>query len=157
MAQREVIHRRFWRHVNKSARCWEWTGCTQANGYGRVGTGVGRRVDFTHRVSWRLAFGEIPDGLFVCHHCDNRRCVRPDHLFLGTLQENADDCRLKGRRDRPQGEQHPRAKLTANAVLAIRAVSVPDLRTAQAIAARFGVTPATIYSIRARRSWRHVA
>lgn len=91
---------RFWAKVQKSSGCWEWQACTNGAGYGIVGIG-GKRVDRAHRVSYRLHKGEIPAGLFVCHTCDNRRCVRPDHLFLGTNQDNVDDMVTKGRNSKP--------------------------------------------------------
>jgi HNH endonuclease len=86
---------RFWGRVDKSGECWEWTGSLGSHGYGEFGV-AGDRV-LAHRYSYELASGPIPDGLYVCHHCDNRRCVRPDHLFLGTARDNALDMVRKGR------------------------------------------------------------
>ena len=85
---------RFWRRVVKSEGCWEWAGPCNEGGYGRV-TWNHRRV--AHRISWEMAYGPIPEGLFVLHHCDNRRCVRPEHLFLGTANDNIQDMNAKGR------------------------------------------------------------
>lgn len=88
---------RFWPKVQKGDGCWEWQGSRLPHGYGHL-TIPGRGVPYAHRISWELTHGEIPDGLWVLHHCDNPPCVRPDHLFLGTAQDNVDDSIRKGRR-----------------------------------------------------------
>jgi hypothetical protein len=89
---------RFWEKVQKvdGDACWEWTGAKYANGYGEFS--VRRSVAKpAHRVAWALTHGSIPDGFWVLHRCDNRKCVRPDHLFLGTAQDNSDDMWAKNR------------------------------------------------------------
>lgn len=82
-------------HVDRSGECWIWTGTTNELGYGLIH--VGQRRVRVHRVSWEIANGPIPEGLCVCHRCDNPRCVRPDHLFLGTQADNLRDMCSKGR------------------------------------------------------------
>lgn len=86
----------FWRFVCKSDACWEWTASIGSHGYGQL-TYLQQKYT-AHRLSWELHRGPIPDGLFVLHKCDNRRCVKPDHLFLGTQRENLEDMTRKGRR-----------------------------------------------------------
>jgi len=86
----------FWSLVaRRRSGCWEWTGGTDGKGYGRVCWDGGRHG--AHRVSWCLIRGAIPDGLYVCHHCDNKLCVNPDHLFLGTQVDNMQDWTRKGK------------------------------------------------------------
>ena len=85
---------RFWEKVNKTDKCWLWTGGKASDGYGSFNYDGGQRA---HRFSWELHFGKIPSGLLVLHHCDTPGCVRPDHLFLGTQADNAKDMWRKGR------------------------------------------------------------
>jgi hypothetical protein len=90
---------RFWSFVDVSDGCWEWTDGYKQKGYGRF-TGTGVSV-LAHRFSWELHRGPIPNGLYVCHKCDNPSCVRPDHLFLGTAADNVADMISKGRHKKP--------------------------------------------------------
>lgn len=109
---------RLWRHVEKSDGCWVWTGSLANWGYGQIK--VDGRPERTHRLSWTIHFGPIPDGLDVLHTCDNPPCVRPDHLFLGTDGDNAQDMASKGRQRYAWPLASHRAKLTVEQVMEIR-------------------------------------
>ena len=147
---------RFESKVDKTSECWLWTGAKNARGYGRLGRGapdVG--VEYAHRAAWELRNGPVPNGLFVCHRCDNPSCVNPDHLFLGTHDANMADMVHKCRQSR--GRRHGKTKLTASDVGLIRLAS-ETLDVSQAtIAKAFGVTQGAVNGIVTGRSWGHVA
>lgn len=92
----EELKKRFWEKVEKTEGCWKWRASVNQRGYGRFGVSSGKGVN-AHRVSWVIHNGQIPGDLFVCHKCDNPPCCNPEHLFLGTRQQNVDDMILKKR------------------------------------------------------------
>lgn len=92
--------------VNKTASCWIWNGCKGKDGYGAIT--YRQKYMSAHRAAYIVANGLIPDGMFVCHHCDNKLCVRPDHLFVGTPQDNVLDCVKKGRHSKQKNKTCPR-------------------------------------------------
>ena len=149
---------RFWTFVKKSDWCWEWIGHRKDTGYGRYPV---RRVGSkwtsigAHRVAWFLSFGDIPDGVCVLHKCDNPPCVRPEHLFLGSMADNVSDCMQKRRHVSHRGEKHGMSKLTAT-----QALEIVKLRRngslLEDIGRRFGITGAAVRSIVTGRTWAHV-
>lgn len=146
---------RFWSKVRTSDGCWIWTGTRQTSGYGAMaisheGTIYRRRA---HRVSWELVNGPIPPGLLVCHRCDNKLCVRPDHLFLGTPTDNVRDCWAKGRHPVRVGQELPWAKLDVEAVAQIR--SNDNGESNKQIASRLGISPNHVSRVRHGRAWNH--
>jgi hypothetical protein len=134
---------RFWELVAKGDGCWEWQG--YCDRYGMF-TWNGK-LRKAHRISWELHNGPIPPGMEVCHHCDNKVCVRPDHLFVGTRSDNMRDLSRKGlhpmQSDTPHyrssiGEGHGMARLTVADVKEIRALK--GQKTQREIAQQFGIS-----------------
>lgn len=108
----------FEKRVERGADCWLWTGYIRPNGYGSLK--LGKRNFQAHQLSVILDGRAIPPGMDVCHHCDNRRCVNPAHLYVGTRSQNMADCITRGRHNKPAGEKHPRCKLSDAEVARIR-------------------------------------
>lgn len=131
--------------------CWIWNKFKLKSGYGT--TAQNKKTYLAHRLSYLLHVGMIPKGLWVLHKCDNPSCVNPDHLFLGTHQDNTDDKVSKGRQLR--GDSHNMSKLTEDEITAIR--EFPKFRGAGVILAkRYDVTPSMISYIRNGKSWKHL-
>lgn len=129
--------------------CWIWTGGTRPNArgdlYGRHWTDSGESTG-AHRFSWLIHKGPIPDGLFVCHHCDTPLCVNPDHLFIGTTKDNSIDMVSKGRQNKARGEEKiGRARLTNQQASEIRLST--GLSNSQ-LARKYGVSATTISRVR---------
>lgn len=166
----KTAEERFWEKVRKAEgeACWEWTASLFVNsGYGCFC--YDRRLQGAHRVSWQMVHGPIPDGLWVLHKCDNPKCVRPDHLFLGTPMDNVRDMVAKGRGVSPTGDAHWfrqkigaqrgannfNAKLDEGAVFAIKAgLAAGD--PVDLVAHLYGVSGPAISLILTGKNWQHV-
>lgn len=144
----------FWARVHKTDTCWLWTGTLSDKGYGTFGAGTPGGMVRAHRFSYIIHIGPIPDGLHVCHKCDVRECVNPEHLFLGTNADNIRDKVMKGRT--PRGVGHWKAKLTEDQVLSIRNLYASGNYTYKVLAEQFGVTLTVIFFICKRRAWKHI-
>lgn len=163
------IAERLWEKVDRNgptmpgmeSPCWVFTGTKSDDGYGSISSGghSGKMLR-AHRVAWELENGPIPEGVELCHRCDNPPCCRPSHHFLGTHSENMLDASGKGRlptaprrASKNRGERNGRARLTAQQAAAIR----NDPRNALEAAAAFGISRHTVHAIRQGRIWRDAA
>lgn len=152
---KETAGRRFWAKVDKSRgadSCWTWTACVFNSGYGKFYRDRDCRTAYAHRFSYELHVGTIPDGMFVCHRCDNPKCVNPAHLFVGTNADNVADMVAKGRQSGHPGESNGRAKLTEHSVRAIRELYGTG-PTKAALAKLFGVSESQIRRVISRERW----
>lgn len=149
MKKRPLLER-FFECLQQSDGCWTWTS-SLLNGYGRFY--VDGKYEFAHRVSYKLFNGPIPDGMCVCHRCDNPQCVNPSHLFLGTNLDNIRD-RVEKKRN-ATGGNHGRSKLNAESVKLIRR-ELAKGRSPYSVSKDFGVASATIKQIEDGKAWSHV-
>lgn len=157
MGRKKVdIKKRFWDKVDKSGECWNWIATRSGNGYGSIKY-LGKDCG-AHRVSWILASGEIPKGMFVLHRCDNPPCVNPKHLFLGTNADNMRDMQQKGRAlgGTNRGEAHGRSVLKEKQVKEIRRIGKNKKYPQYKIAEMFSTSPQNISRILAKLRWKHI-
>lgn len=151
---------RFMSNIRKTQTCWIWTAGKTGNGYGVFGDAR------AHRVAWFLKNGPIPSSLVICHNCDVKACVNPDHLMLGTPKDNYLDRPLAAVRPRymrirkhtggGSGERNGHAKLTDGRVLLIRAMYATGRFTQTEIANGLGVSPSTVGLVLKGETWDHV-
>lgn len=144
---------RYWSKVllSNDSNCWTWNGTKRPDGYGQFR--LGKKSEgfmLAHRASYYLTFGDIPKGLLVCHTCDNRSCVNPHHLFLGTDRDNSDDKVKKGRQ--AKGSKVKGNKLTSEQVIAI----LHEVNTGRNIASKYGVSTGLISLIRSKKRWTYL-
>lgn len=165
---------RFWSkvHILGPDDCWVWTAARLKRGYGVIGRGgrgqKGSRL--AHRIAYELSNEPIPDGLLVCHRCDNPPCCNPSHLFIGTGKDNAQDALRKGLCYTPeyfncegrkaaykkiQGEGHGMCRLTEGTVLQIRRLFQQGHRQAD-LMRQFGVSRVHIFQVIRNKRWKHL-
>ncbi len=146
--------------IIKKNGCWEWQDSVHQNGYAYATTYETNKKEHVHRISYRIFVSEIAEGIYVCHKCDNRKCINPDHLFLGTAKENMQDAKSKGRMEHVKllalkGEKNGNSKLNDEKVREIRKEIKLGIRCT-VIARKYGVGSTVIYYIRDGKAWSHV-
>lgn len=147
-----TVEERFWSRVKKTSGCWMWMGGRDVDGYGVISGEInGERLKRAHRVSYAMHKGMVGD-FFVCHSCDTPACVKPSHLFLGTVIDNNQQKAERGRHRVLRGQDARNAKLTEGQVKVILA----DPRPFSQIANEYGVATTTVGSIKQRQSWKHL-
>ena len=156
---------RFHSQWKPTSVCFEWTGAVKNNGYGVFGifrNGKWKNV-YAHRYSWLLSRGKIPKDMYVCHHCDNRKCVNINHLFIGTAKDNAIDASKKGRscmqahpEKRPKGERNGASKINKDQVISIRKEYKPHHFTVNDVIKKYGISRSQVRRIVSRKNWKHV-
>lgn len=149
----ELFDRLFDRTIVCDNGCWEFTGGCDKDGYGKISV-LGITIP-AHRASYDLCKGDIPKDIKVLHSCDNPPCINPDHLYLGTAQDNSDDMVNKGRTNGPKGSRQGQAKLNEDAVIIIRQL-LNEGYSQREIARRFDVTQGAIYLIKHNKRWNHL-
>jgi hypothetical protein len=131
--------------------CWEWQGTLLIYEFYGVACFEGKRYR-AHRLSYVHHVGEIPDGKIICHHCDNPKCINPEHLYAGSHKDNTRDMYERGRQNAPKGIDRPNVKLTEDQVIKIRG----DERNHKLIAIQYEIAASTVSSIKTRRTWNHI-
>jgi len=144
-------------NTNDKGVCWEWMKRINNHGYGSIG--VNGKTRLAHRVSFETFNFTIPNGLIVCHKCDNKKCINPEHLFLGTHKDNTQDMIKKCRQRPPEGQEHwhfnGKHKLRIVDVIKIKEQLSKGV-SAVKISSEFNVTASSIYGIKSNKTWRHV-
>ena len=147
-ANRQPIEKVFSKWFDKGDGCWEWKGAIDRDGYGAFS--YAGKMYKAHRMSLEIDGRPVPKGMFACHRCDNPKCVRPDHLYAGTHEQNVSD--MVSRMRHKYGSRHYAAKITEADVIAIR----KDPRKTAEIAKDYGINSSNITMIKNRRTWRHI-
>jgi len=153
--------KRFWKKVDVKGpdECWEWKAGITEHGYGRFWRN--KRKELAHRSSYEMHYGDIPKGegahgTCVCHSCDNRKCVNPEHLFLGSHTDNMQDMLKKGRGNRAKGEDSNKSNLREVDIINIRAIYKYTKASHRKLGEIYSVDHATIGHIVNRKTWKHI-
>lgn len=158
--QKPLDERLFALRVIDSNGCWLWQGTKTVGGYGHMSTGSFRlktvKSRMTHRISYELFVGPIPDGYFVCHKCDVPACFNPQHLFAGTPSENTRDMVAKGRNNSPAGQRQASAKLTWALVREMRRIHNTGVIKQKFLSALYGVSKGMVSLILQNKNWQEV-
>jgi hypothetical protein len=165
MHSNSVLDRLMKKVEKRQDGCWIWNGAKTGNterAYGVISIKSVRVAPMlVHRVVYESRFGPVPDGLDVCHSCDNRLCVNPDHLWTGTRKQNMQDCASKGRHwsqtgkySPPKGSSHPMARINEDDVVEIRKLHSSGKSMAE-IGRAFGVTKTSVWQIIRMKNWTH--
>lgn len=149
--KQDSLINRFWMNVHKTKTCWIWQGTKVSNGYGRIV--LYKKPLSVHRVAYEIQNGEIPKGMLVCHKCDVPLCVRGDHLFVGSHQDNENDKWSKGRGS--YGSNHPNAKLSERIIPRIR-MDRNNGFSLNVLAHKYNVSKKLILLIVQGKIWKHV-
>lgn len=155
---------RFWNkvHISGHDKCWLWKGGVRrgkCSGYGNFH--IGRSAFTAHRVAWVMEYGPIPvgdgyHGTCVCHRCDNRLCVNPAHLFLGSHEDNIRDMMEKGRGLKAHGESHSSAKLKDEDVIEMRRLFKTGKFKRATLAKMFGIDWSAAHFVVTGKTWKHL-
>ena len=138
--------------------CHLWTASVNKAGYGKFSRQDGTaRWMLAHRYAYERVNGKISDGLLVCHKCDTPSCVNPEHLFIGTYNDNNHDREIKNRGRQPSGVKHGRSKLNETQVIQLRELVQSGAMTAYSASKKFGINSKTAYDIASGKLWKHVA
>lgn len=141
------------RHVVRGEGCWEWSGVLHKSGYAVLK--YGKKQIGAHQASWLIHKGKIENGLWTLHHCDNKKCTNPDHIYLGNAKRNAQDREDRQRRPIRRGDSHPNSKLNEDQVKEIKKRMKIGI-TLTRLSKDFSISLGSLEAIKSGTTWKHV-